>query len=337
MRWRWFALLFVISTPLLAEDGQQSGVVPSNTETGYWSIQYENDLFGGSDRYYTQGIEISYARAGYPPAWLSPLMAMLPTYESSRRAGVTYSLGHKIFTPADITATALIPDDRPYAGYLYTAVTYTNSVEIKPDLQHVNVAELTLGLVGPSAGGEFLQNTIHSLIGTPLAYGWDNQLNNEVTLGISYFHKWRLFEPDIAGQELEISPYSGFTLGNAYTYVAGGVMFRWGKGLRRDMGPPNIRPGFIGSTYFVPDFEPNWYFFLGHETRLVYRNIFLDGNTFSDSHSVYRELIVGDIQFGFAIHRKRYRFAISNIFRSKEFTTQGSYTQYGSLNLTYYL
>jgi len=312
-------------------------VMPTDTSSGYWGVQLDNDyLGGGTDRYYTQGLEISYARKGNTPNWLLSLADKLPIYDKSDRSGVAYSIGQKIYTPADITLNPPNPTDRPYAGFLYGTISYVNSVEFNPNLQHVNVIELMAGIIGPSSLAEELQNTIHPLVRAPLAQGWAYQLKDELGLGVSYVHKWRLFESSIAGTELEVSPHTTITVGNVYTYVAGGAMFRWGRGLKLDMGPPNIRPGFVGSTYFVPRFKPNWYFFMGYESRLMARNIFLDGNTFVASPSVTKEILVGDAQIGFAIHLHKMRFAFSNVLRTREFTTQTAPTQYGSLSFSYY-
>ncbi len=111
-------------------------------------------------------------------------------------------------------------------------------------------------------------------------------------------------------------------VGNVYTYAAGGVMFRVGDNLKRDLSPPNIRPGFPGLAYFRGGDESSWYLFLGFESRLVARDIFLDGNTFKDSHSVEKEKLVGDMQFGLVYQVNRWRFAFSNMLRTKEFATQ---------------
>jgi len=311
--------------------------IPDSNDISYWGIQYENDFLGGkSDKYYTQGIEISYAKQGGTPDWLIEVADFLPTYEIGNRHGVTYSLGQKVFSPEDITNPNLQSNDRPYAGYLYGAINYINSLEIGPNKQHVNFIELSIGIIGPSALGEEMQNFLHRLIDTHIAEGWQHQLDDELTLGAAYSHKWRHFKRNHGKTQIEISPHTSIVLGNVYTYAATGIMFRWGQGLKRDMGPPNIRPGFIGSTYFVPRFDPNWYFFFGHELRLVGRNIFLDGNTNVDSHQVEREPLVGDLLIGFAFHKNKMRFAISHMIRSKEFTEQDEFAQYGSLNFTYY-
>jgi len=66
------------------------------------------------------------------------------------------------------------------------------------------------------------------------------------------------------------------------------------------------------------------------------RNIFLDGNTFTDSHSVDKETLVGDFQVGFAFHLRNIRIAFTHIVRSKEFEGQTERARYGAINLTYY-
>jgi len=66
---------------------------PSRPADRYWSFQFENDFFANAgDRYYTNGFQISHLR---------------------------YTVGQQIFTPDDTQAVAVVPDDRPYAGYLY--------------------------------------------------------------------------------------------------------------------------------------------------------------------------------------------------------------------------
>lgn len=331
-----FVLLAFFSGKLFADE-EVPHALPDKNNISYWGIQYENDFLGGrSDKYYSQGLEISYAKQGDTPNLLVNIADVIPTYEVGQRHGVTYLIGQKVFTPEDIQNPELQADDRPYAGYLYGAVNYINSVELTADLQHVNFLELSIGLIGPDALGEDVQNYLHEMIKTDLAEGWDHQLHNELTLGASYAHKWRHFFNSRQILQTELSPHAAVVIGNVYTYVAGGIMLRWGKGLKRDMGPPNIRPGFLGSTYFVPRFDPNWYFYLGHEIRLVERNIFLDGNTNVDSHRVDKRNLVGDLVVGFAFHVNKMRFAISHIIRSKEFEQQPEYSKFGSLNFTYY-
>src|SRR5690606_30937471 len=114
---------------------------------------------------------------------------------------------------------------------------------------------------------------------------------------------------------------------------------RIGQELDSDFGPPRIRPGLPGSEAFRPDgprirpglpgseaFTPDggfaWYLFAGAEGQVVLRNIFLDGNTFQDSHSVDRRVLVGDLQAGFALIYESWRLTYTHVLRTPEFEEQ---------------
>jgi hypothetical protein len=86
---------------------------------------------------------------------------------------------------------------------------------------------------------------------------------------------------------------------------------------------------------FIPEKGFNWYVFTGVETRLVLQNIFLDGNTFKDSHSVDKKPLVGDVHAGIVLQYDRLRFSYTHIFRSKEFDDQVKSHKYGSLSISY--
>ena len=301
------------------------------------SVQMENDFFASSgDRYYTHGTQVSVLKKTDPPALLEQLSEWVPFYEKGQSLNlVNYTLGQKIFTPDDTEATTVVEGDRPYAGYLYASVAVLSQIRSSAHVDHGNMFEITLGVVGPSALGEQSQTGFHDLIGIDSPEGWDNQLEDEPALGLSYSRFWRLVQPLSHGLELGVNPHLNMVVGNVYTYGAGGVMFRIGDNLKRDLNPPNIRPGFPGLAYFRGGADPSWYFFLGFESRLVARDIFLDGNTFEDSPSVEKERLVGDMQFGFVYLVDRMRFAFSNMMRTQEFTTQEENTHYGAVNISY--
>jgi len=305
--------------------------------SAYWSVQLENDFFALSgDRYYTNGVDVSRLVAGTGPGWLSGLARRMPFYHlSGEESAVDYSLGQKIFTPEDLDQTALIPDDRPYAGYVFFSAALLSRVYRSEDLQTGNILAVTVGLVGPASGAATVQKYFHEIFDSAIPMGWDNQLKDELGLGLTYTRVWSIIQPGPGSLQFGISPHLTAELGNIYAYGAGGVMFRLGSNLSASFSPPNIRPGFPGISYFtrLPGF--NWYLFAGHESRLVFRDIFLDGNTFSDSHSVDRELLVGDHQFGFALQKGKMRLALSNMIRTKEFKTQNELTRYGALNLSF--
>lgn len=303
----------------------------------FYSLQVENDLFGsGNDRFYTHGTELAYMRTGPAPDWLRTLSDVLPLFKTGERVATGYAVGQKIFTPADTRSSELVTDDRPYAGWLYGTATIGSVAEEDADSQVIDAMSLTLGWIGPSARADDIQREYHELIGVDVPQGWDNQLRDEPGINLGMTRKWRHFGSFARGPQWELSPHVAAALGNVYTYAATGLMARVGNDLRRDVGPPNISPGFPGAPYFAPDGGNSWYLFGGIEVRAVARDIFLDGNTFKDSHSVDREPLVADIQFGAAVQFDNVRVAISNVYRSREFEGQHEPVRYGGINVTVY-
>lgn len=326
-RWLWLVMMFSV-TPLVA------GALPEET---FISVQMENDFFASSgDRYYTHGTQLSVLKNTEPPPGLARFSEWVPFYEQGHQLSlVNYTLGQKIFTPNDTEEIILVEGDRPYAGYLYFSAAVLSQLYSTVHIDHGNMFEITLGLVGPSAMSRQSQTNFHDFIGIDSPKGWDNQLDDEPALGLSYSRFWRIVQPVSSGLELGVNPLVNMVVGNVYTYAAGSVMFRLGEHLNRDLSPPNIRPGFPGLAYFRRGREASWYLFLGFESRLVARDIFLDGNTFKESHSVEKETLVGDMQFGLVYLTGDWRFTFSNMVRTKEYTTQEDNTHYGAVNISF--
>ena len=306
-------------------------------EPVYWSVQVENDLFGsGSDRFYTNGIQFNYVKRHTPPKWLDNIADRLPLFISTDAKAGGYSFGQKIFTPEDTQEAALITTDRPYAGWLYTTASIASLIKDTPKYREINALEFTVGIVGPSSLAGTVQNEYHQLIGVETAKGWDNQLKDELGLNVTYVRKHENFRTLKNGLEYAWSPHRVLSLGNVYTYAGGGMMLRLGNNLKNDIGPPNINPGFPGSAFFSPEKGGrSWYVFAGIEGRVIAQNIFLDGNSFEDSHSVDKKNLVADLQYGISYQRNNMRVTFSNLLRTKEFYGQKDNAKFGAVNISF--
>lgn len=69
--------------------------------------------------------------------------------------------------------------------------------------------------------------------------------------------------------------------------------------------------------------------------RLVLRDIFLEGNTFRDSHSVDKEFLVGDFIVGVSLIFDSLKLSYAQVFRTKEFKGQDSGHHFGSVSISY--
>jgi len=304
------------------------------------SIQFENDLFGGgTDRYFTHGTRIQAVTK--PIAWITDVADKLPWFSKKKaledpadilQARTSISFGQSIFTPDDISDPDLIEDDVPYAGWLYLGL----GIMANQGFNRFDQLELNIGVVGPSSMAEEVQTEWHDLFGITKPMGWDNQLNDELGVVLFYEQAHRFETKDwLLGLKWDAIPHFGGSIGNVFTFAKVGLTFRLGPHLATDFGPPRIRPSLPGSGFYSPQKGFNWYLFTGAETRLVIQNIFLDGNTFKESHSVDKKPLVGDVQAGIVIQYDRLRLSYTHIFRSKEFDDQTKPHKYGSLSVSY--
>ncbi|MBE9604696.1 lipid A deacylase LpxR family protein [Acetobacteraceae bacterium H6797] len=305
---------------------------PPPDPQGTWSLQVENDILNGTDRYYTNGLQLSWRSPSddlpSPLAWLNQRLDFIQG-PGTLRWGL--ALGHSIFTPQDTQRRNPDPTDRPYAGLLYGAASISRETATT-----LSVLELQLGMVGPSALGEQVQNNWHRFIGVDTAKGWDYQIKDEPVGALIIDRKWRLPLLMVGNVELEALPSASASLGNLQTYAAGGGLIRFGQGLDADFGPARIRPALAGSAFFQPKENSfGWYIFAGAEGRAIARDILLDGNTWRDSRSVDKRPLVADFQFGAAVIWRGIRFSYTQVIRTEEFYGQrGGMQEFGSFSVS---
>jgi lipid A 3-O-deacylase len=291
------------------------------------SFELDNDVFANTDRGYTNGFRFAYTSSETgTPDWLANAARAFPLFPDAAPIRSTLSFGQNLYTPKDISLHDPDPNDRPYAAWLYgSAAVLADSGD------RLDRLELQLGVVGPYAIGEQVQNTVHSIIGSKKARGWNHQLHNEPGVILSYERTWRsLYAAAPLGIGFDLSPYVGASLGNVLTQASVGATARLGFDLPADYGPPRIRPSVPGSDFFIPTSGFSWYLFASIEGRAVARNIFLDGNTFEDSPHVTKNPLVGDLQIGLAVQVYDLRLAYTHVYRTQEFEEQKDhFSQYG--------
>ena len=318
------------------------------------TFQVDNDFFNPirrTDRDYTSGLRLGWLSPALPdlPAGLVALTTF-PTFfgedpvtSVTRRLGI--SVGQNLYTPQNTDASQPIYNDRPYAGWLWAAFSLQQTYK-RPDPEHpgqeipvrLDTIQLELGIVGPAAGGEFVQNNFHTLIGDPKSNGWPYQLHNEPTIGLTFERRWRegakvLFnDPKL---EWDFIPSVGASVGNVMTYARAGGMFRLGKELQADFGPGRSQPALPGSEGFISD-GFGWYVFAGANGEAVARDMFLDGNLDgNDIVKVTHRPFVGEFQVGIAFLYNGVRIAFTDVLRTPEFFERDRWDQFGSFNVTF--
>ena len=145
-------------------------------------LSYANDVFAQTDRYYTQGVEFQLWHPRLHRVDVLRLLSPIALRQISYSAAVI----HDTYTPSTIRSDSILRGDRPYAAL--AAVRFegysTNGVTRRSTLS----ASVTLGVIGPPAGGREIQTAIHRATGDFIPLGWQHQIRTDalVNYGLEY-------------------------------------------------------------------------------------------------------------------------------------------------------
>lgn len=288
---------------------------------------YANDLFFGTDYYFTQGMTLDVVH---------PALARLPVNRLLAAGAVGSTQHHGLllrydgFTPLRIQDDFVRIGDRPYAAYGYAAF-YRSSTQ--PARRQRLTTALEIGFIGPAAGGKELQTNIHALTRNAAPRGWDYQIRNDLVLGYRVgYEKMLLAAPGTA----DLSGTAGASLGTLYTYGSAGLRARAGR-----LAPYFGRlPGAAPDGHGGHDGQPRWqcYAELTAEIRAIGYDATLQGG-WLNSTSPYTlaagavRRAVGRGALGLVLAHAGWRFAATAEQVSPEFAN-GRWHRWGRLGLT---
>jgi hypothetical protein len=320
-----------------------------------WTLgmHFENDLFADEDQQYTNGIKLTVVSPDLTsafhdrellPGWARRLIPHIPFIrDKGATRTLAFSLGQNMYTPQDTAASVLLPTDRPYAGWLYLATTFQTR-----DTDRQDTFDVQLGLVGPYSFAEQTQDLVHRIRGIPIAQGWNNQIRSEPGIVLAYERVLRYtLGGSPHGLSADLLPRFGAAVGNIATYASAGAQLRAGWNLPPDFGYSVIRPGGTTQVDSLRDryggdppalSQPRGfsaYLFAGAGGRAVLRDIFLNGNTFRDSHEVDHKLLVGDLIAGITLGYGEFKLSLAQVLRTREFDGQTRDHRFGSITLNY--
>jgi hypothetical protein len=223
-------------------------------------------------------------------------------------------VGQEIYTPENTWTTALVVDDRPYAGWAYGSLTVFGERD-----KAINEMTLELGVIGPAAGAERTQAFLHREKDVDPARGWHHQLDNEPGAVLTYKRGMRAPLGREGGAfRHDVSPYFEGAVGNVRTYAGGGVTWRSGR---------NLDGARVTS--------PGWRMFADVNAKLVGRNALLGGYTLSGSeYAVQEEPVVVTVGAGVEYFAPRFRVSFTRERRSREFIGQYEPDEYGSISFS---
>ncbi len=327
-------MVFAVITLLWYAPATRAAELPPDLTGSEIQLFIENDSFGSTDRYYTNGFKIG---IGVPLQTMREVLQPLPKkvldlfsdHKAEHHFGIF--LGQNLYTPRNITVAAPQPFDRPWAAWLYLG-----GVAQRVYRDHLHTVELDVGFVGPPALGRQVHTNWHkNVIDSPEPRGWANQIRGEPGFLLSYVHKRKYGTPNI-----EFVPHAGVMVGTIMTLVRLGGVVRVGQNMT-GFGVDGIEPGGAMLKNTRREYGPRghqpyeWSVFAGVDGRLVGHNIFLDGSLFRDGPSVSRRDAVYDILAGVSARLDVIRVSVTRINRSEEFATPagGGRQRFYSINV----
>jgi lipid A 3-O-deacylase len=300
---------------------------PADRRRSVVSFRWENDVVGGTDDNYTDGVSLSLSREGRGPLggiwhWFGPV---------NGRLVASYELGQIMMTPRDIRRPVPDPTDRPYAGLLYVAF----STEYVHGNQ-LDGLKFISGVVGPASLAEQTQKAFHKISGSPDPQGWAYQLKNEPILNLVYEHRRRYsILESRSGWGAEAIPVVGAMLGNVLIQAEADAQFRFGYNLPRDFGTTLMRG--MGNLPFprtgkdaAAAHQFGAYVFAGGGGNLVARNLTLDGNTFRAGPRVPKEPAFGAAEAGASVWSRWLEVTFTYVYWGREFRNQGKPSRFGA-------
>jgi len=265
-------------------------------------FKFSNDVFYGTDRYFTNGLQLK-IYSDFKSK--SPVNYILLPDSKSEKTYFAATIIHNIYTPTNLSTSDIQFIDEPYAAYLLVGnrkESYNSHRKLK------KVSAFQLGLIGPFAGGELAQNSVHRLLpGNEPARGWENQVSND--LAIQYMAS---IEKGLISRKIfEMNGFAYGIVGNPYTEFSTGYRVRFGR----------FEDFFSGLGLGMTKNFQLYVYSKAELTYVVYNavlkgGLFHDDNLFDIGH-IHR--LLGHAVFGFGIVYKRMKLEISQDIHTPQF------------------
>ena len=285
-------------------------------------LKSDNDSYlgQGSDRYYTNGLFISFRHALEQKKLPQHLEKI--TYE--------LSLGQKIFNPYSGFAPDPVTQDRPFAGYLYAEAAvnwfYSNESIVKTSLQ--------IGTTGKNSLAEAGQKFLHDTFPFYRIEGWDYQIKNELSINIS--GQYTKLISRLADNKVDLSFEGYANLGTTFNGAGAGLLFRTGN-LNQLFNSAYTNSVIGNRAKTKATVKREFYFYAKPQLNLVVHDATIQGSLFNNESPVTfnQKPLVFAQQLGLDYTTQRFTVDFSVILKTKEIKSLARAHSWGSIGLSY--
>jgi len=272
----------------------------------------------GNDRYYTNGLHISFRRA------------INNDIHKTVKKTLEVNVGQSLFTSSSGSVRQIEKIDRPFAAYLYGGAKLNWYFKNEKMLQ----ASLQMGTIGPAAKGREVQELLHHVVGFYEIHGWEYQVHNEFAVNSSIRYTSLLDRSQ--SENTDLSFQGVVNAGNTFSGAGAGMVLRAGS-----INPLNESVTFNSRiSNKAEDTVPQKELFFSARSFLYFTayDATIQGGMFSSNKGPVvfepRRLVFSQ-EFGLNYAKDRWTLNFSVIFKSKTAKMQRHAHQYGSAQIYY--
>lgn len=284
----------------------------------------DNDsyLANGQDRYYTNGLFISYRKI-LDEGNLKPDL---------QKKILEIELGQKMYNAQSGAIPSIIYVDRPITAYLFAG----GGMEWFYKSENILKISAQVGTIGPNALGQEAQEFIHRITGLYTPEGWEYQLKNELGLNTQVAYS-SLIQRN-KSQNLDLLWHGYANLGTTFTGAGIGFTMRYGK--LNQLFQSAYKRSLIGTNNQTPKInQSEFFFFAKPQLEYVAHDASVSGGLFRKDKGpvTYQpKPWVLSQEIGFMLAKNRFIAQLSYTFKTAEIESNARPHQYGTIS-TYYL
>lgn len=295
--WSFFFGIFLLCSLSVSAQGLKTN--KSNAYRHQIEIGTDNDFFvffSDNDRDYTYGLNAAYRFAPQKENFISRIFPQKKAFFHSIRASL------EAYTPNYDFDTGVPTGERPFAGWLYGTFGTHYIFE-----QSIVNFKIDLGVLGPAASAEEIQNYFHRNISgdTPIK-GWDRQIPNQ--LGVNL--KAEYIRDFYTAGNFNFFGSAEVSLGNIDTYIFPKVQVRYGK------FNPISETTSLKNTVLAPENTFEFFVQASVGAHFIAADATFQGNIFSSRNDDRRleNIQAASFQGRFGAYATVHRFAVAMVY-----------------------
>lgn len=323
---RLYATVFLFFSSLIVCNAQdttkQISRVNIKTYKDEFGLKSDNDAYlaYGQDRYYTNGLFLTYRHA----------LKQLNTLKRTNKLIYEIEAGQKMFNPRSGNPKDITRIDRPFAAYLYGGLNFNWLYNSENSLK----VSIQLGTIGPNAQGKEAQIFLHKTFGFYPIHGWDWQIKNEIGVNTSINYDYFLFRSPSKKADLSLSSY--INAGNTFAGVGAGVLFRTGS--LKQFYNTVYNNSVISNNSAIASSSNELFFYLKPMVHYVSYDATIQGGLSNEDKgpTIFDvKPLVFSQELGVMYAKRRISADFALIFKSREVQSRAKAHQYGSISLYY--